>query len=620
MIKWLFMTTLAGSVASLFFILLRAKLASKFGGRWYYYACLIALLLFVLPLHFKVPLAQLQVPYLENQIHSEPNHPVQETTADVGASVPERVSGVVASDTHDVFSILSLDQWMLGIWFVGCIGMMCRYMFAYFRFKKRAIQASPIDYVGHLPVVVSGYARSPMLIGFYKPTVVIPNVRINPEDYRLALQHEWIHYKQRDGWIKLMAVLINCIHWFNPVSYFALANISEACEYSVDERITKNLKPAEKKRYSEMILNFASSLSPVLNSHLAQSKNQLRRRFALIMKRKTGSGKISFGILIAVMIAAVSIFSSSVVFAEKPRAIKEYGGAITTYYNTSKSLEENVRLTLGISSGKSRIGTMKATETLYIDADGLKIDFYNRAEPYYRIVRHWQDKESAAVADMTRKTLSIEGQKVTVAFNDRAKNYIDDKAIQKMIVNQIAFEFTYRNKKTKYDHQMFIHELIKRGVYVIEEVETPKEFKYNLSRTTNGAVVGHKPLTSYDKKNTVTSIFNGKAKLPKSLDNGEANQGVQLGSSFTIKSGETLAIDIKELTDKMPTINLSILDETTGEAAASILNASSRNRYIFTPGKNEAHHSFKIVASGEATDKAAIEIFTFKTGKEEIDV
>ncbi|MBE9915295.1 M56 family metallopeptidase [Paenibacillus donghaensis] len=611
MIKWLLMTSLTGSVASVLFILLRTKLASKYGGRWYYYASLMALALFIFPLHFNVSIHQPPFSFYEKQVQPDSTSAVIERTATIGTSMPDQTADVSMTPESQGSSILSVDQWILGIWMVGCLAMLYRYFFAYFRFKKQAIQSSPIDRIGDLKVVVSDYVHSPMLIGFIKPTIVMPNANINEEDYQLALQHEWIHYKQRDVWIKLMAVLVNCLHWFNPVSYLALANISEACEYAVDEQITKGLKTAEKKRYSEMILHFASN-SPVLNSNLALPKKQLYRRFSLIMKRNTGSGKKVLGIFLVVLITTVSVFSSSVVFAEKSKPLTEYSGGIKTYYDAFETLEENVQLMLGKKS-------IHITEDLYIDADGRKIDYFNRTEPYYQIVQHWQEKESAA--NMLNKTMSIKGQTVTIAFSERAKDYIDDKVIQQMIVNQITFNLDYQDPKYKYNHQAFINELMKRGVYVIEEVITPKQFTYRLSQNTSGAIVGHKMYTSHDKKIKITDIFDGKAKLPKTNENGEINQGVQLGAAFVMKSGETLAINIKELTDKMPTINLAIIDETTGQIVDSIFNASSTwSRHIYTPGKKEVNHSFKVVASGEEQDHAVLEIYTYKTGKEEVTI
>ncbi|BBI33528.1 M56 family metallopeptidase [Cohnella abietis] len=609
MIKWLLMTTITGSVASLLLILLRTKLAAKFGGRWYYCVCLITLLLFIIPLSVNVPAIQPGFSLFEERINSEPvTVGVSKDTA--GMSMSNQPAKASTSSESFVYPIPTLSQWIIGIWLFGCCFMMYRYFSGYIRFKRQIIQSNPIDSVEHLRVVVSDYVDSPMIIGFFKPFIVIPNAKMNTEDYKLALQHEWIHYKQRDVWVKLFAVLVNCLHWFNPVSYLALANIGEACEYSVDEQITKGLKTAEKKRYSEMILHFASSMSPVLNSNLALHKKQLYRRFALIMKRNTRSRQMSLGIIIVVLIVAVSVFSSSIAFAKTSKPLTEFGGGIRTYYNTSLNLEGNVQSTFGINSSTAKIGVRVTSGDLYIDADGRKVDYFNRTEPYYKLVHQWQEKETA-VANMTNKTLSIEGHTVTVAVSDQAKAYLDDKVIKQMIVNQITFELAYKNKYSNYDHQAFINELIKRGAYVIEEVVTPEQFTFNLSKTPNGGVIGTKPLTPYDTKVKIKDIFKEKAKLPKTMDNGQGNQGLQLGKTFIITNGETLAIDIKETTDKMPTISLAIVNETTGQLVYWNPAAISGERIIFTPGEKEDFHSFKVVASGEEKDNASVEIFTF---------
>jgi len=337
------------------------------------------------------------------------------------------------------------------------------------------------------------------------------------------------------------------------------------------------------------------------------------RGFDLIFDNGSVKSLIS---ALLVLILAVSVFSSSIVFAKTPKPLTEYGGGFRTYYNTSTNLEENVRSTLGIKSSTGKLGATVSWADIYIDADGLMIDYFNRTNPYYKLKLHWQEKENA-VANMKSKTLTTEGRSVTVAFSDQAKAYIDDKVMNKMLVTQIAFDLAYQNKKYKYDHQAFVDELIKRGAYVIEEVLTPEQFTFNLFKTKSGGVAGTKPITSFDTKVKIKDIFKGKAILPKTIDNGEGNQGIQIGKTFAVKNGETLAIDIKELTDKSPTISFTIVDETTCALVYWNPAEMSGKRTIFTPGKNEANHTFKVLASGEEKDHVNKEIFTYKTGEAE---
>lgn len=331
-------------------------------------------------------------------------------------------------------------------------------------------------------------------------------------------------------------------------------------------------------------------------------------RFELILKTRSRNRR-SLGALMVVGMIALSIITTSLVFAEAPKAPKplvERGGAIYTYYNYAQTLEENVRDRLGIKLTTDNIHVIDVP--IYIDVTGRKLDVYNRTEPHYKIDNKWKQKNSG-LEGMINKTLSIEGKTVTVAFADKAAAYKDDPVIEQMIRNQITFELSYHSNH--YDHQAFINELIERGAYVIQDVTEPKDFKFEeLMRKPNGDALDWRPLTRYDKKKKLVDIFNNKIKLPKNID---GNQGTQLGNSFVIKKGEILAIDIKEATDKMPGINFAIFNVTKGELAADwIPFARSGYRIIYTPGQLSANDTFKVVMSGEESDIADIEIFTYK--------
>ncbi|TEB04903.1 Regulatory protein BlaR1 [Pelotomaculum schinkii] len=610
MIKMLLMTSLTGSVISLLLILLKARLVKKFGGTWYYYICLLSLALFVVPVQVNVS------GLMPQQVVIEERAPVQQAvlTGETASSVAETVPAAAAQTAvnhHLPLTVPDAEQWILGIWAAGVVFMVCRYLFGYSRFKKQVTQNSPVDKVENLAVVASDYVHSPMLIGFFKPKIVIPKAEISVYDYQLALRHELTHHTQKDAWFKLLAVLVNSLHWFNPLTYLVVRNISEACEYACDEKVTQGMEWEEKKRYSDMILNFAAQASPALSSSLARNKKQLFRRFELIMKTSTKSRKLLGTLLAAVMIAG-SVTATSLVFAEELKPLSEFGGAFTTHYNWSRTLEDNVLSTLDMLSdikGGIRWKVSSIPGTTYIDVNGRKIDTYNRTEPYYGVEKEWKEKKFA-IETMTTKTLSIEGKDVTVAFSDKAAAYQDDKVIEKMIRNQITFELSYHDDH--YDHQAFINELISRGAYVIDEVVTLENFKPVDFSGQNGDFLGMKILTKFDKKDKITDVFNQKTVIPKNID---GNQGAQLGNSFLIGSGESLAIDIKETTDKMPQVNLAIINVTTGELMDWIPGAIGGYRFIYTPREAYANHTFKVLMSGcKESDTASIEIFTYRTG------
>lgn len=329
------------------------------------------------------------------------------------------------------------------------------------------------------------------------------------------------------------------------------------------------------------------------------------------MKTNTKNRKILGALLAAVMIAGC-VTATSWVFMKELKPLSEFGGAFTTHYNWDSTLEDNVLSTLDMFSdikGGFKWKVSSIPGTTYIDVNGRKIDTYNRTEPYYGVEKEWKEK-NFAIENMTTKTLSIEGKDVTVAFADKAAAYQDDKVIEKMIRNQITFELSYHDDH--YDHQAFINELISRGAYVIDEVVTPENFKpvdFGFGGQ-NGDFLGRKILTKFDKKDKITDVFNQKTVIPKNID---GNQGAQLGNSFVIGSGESLAIDIKETTDKMPLVNWAIINVTTGELVYRTPGEPGGYRFIYTPREAYANHAFKVVMSGKESDTAHIEIFTYRT-------
>lgn len=612
MIKWLVITSVTGSLVSLFVILFRSILLRKLGGSWYYYVSLLTVALFVVPVQLPITpdITPNNVLMSAGETFSEMIHhgtfflESHNRTAHLDL-VPDQAAEAPQSFSRDL-PLPTLSQAATIIWICGFIFMLLRTFISYFRYKRKVIQRVPIDQVGNLDVVASDHVHSPLLIGFFRPTIVIPNRAISKNDYTLALLHEITHYKQGDAWIKLFAVIIHALHWYNPIAYLAIKNLNAACEYSCDEKVTKNMNINEKKVYSEMILTFASHPSSALSINLVNSKSQLFRRFELIMRNDPRTHK-STGVLMVSVMIAVTVMTTSVVFAEQSKPLVEDGGGMTTYYNHSQTLEENVRNTLRITTTTNQIRGYVIDAPFYIDEKGRKLDEFNRTEPYYEISREWKQKD-VYLKEMTNKTLKIEGKNVHVAFSDRASLYKDDPVIEQMIRNQIAFELSYQSDRAEYDHAAFIDELITRGVYVIQNVTEAKDFQFKIRKMKNGDEWGEKPLTVFDKKNKLADIFNDKVDLLKNIN---GKQGTQIGENFVIRQGETLAIDIKETTDKMPMINWAIVDVTKGELVHWLPNALGGYRYIYTPGKYSANHTFKVVASGDESDHAFLELFTY---------
>lgn len=294
MIESVIVSTLAGSFICTALLIFKNKILSLLGGRALYYISLIAMLLFVLPINLgDIYLPTTPVSQAINIASPEITIPNTNTDTPPILDTPQDTPNEIiyntlpqASDMIQRSTPITLQEILIAIWFLGFIISLCRYFISYFRFKKQICGFETCGNINGVAVIKSPIISSPLVFGFFKPTLAIPEIEMNEKDYALAIRHEMVHYTHHDSWFKLFAVIINSICWFNPVTYFMVNLIGEACEYACDEQVTKGMDISDKKQYSAMILSMVCQSSPALSSNMVKNKKQLKRRFEMIMKKK----------------------------------------------------------------------------------------------------------------------------------------------------------------------------------------------------------------------------------------------------------------------------------------------------------------------------------------------
>ena len=294
MLESIIISTLAGSIICSALLIFKNKLLSLLGGKALYYISLIAMLVFILPMNIgdislpKVPVNQtINVTEFEATVPETNNNvlPAQDTPQEAPKAVQYNVLPQ-ASNMVRRSNPITMQEILLAVWLLGFIISMCRYFISYFRFKKKICGFEICENINGVEVIKSPLVASPLVFGFFKPTLAIPEIEMNEDDYNLAIKHEMVHYKHHDSWFKLFAVIVNSICWFNPITYFMVNLIGEACEYACDEQVTKEMDMTDKKQYSTMILSMVCQSSPALSSNMVKNKKQLKRRFEMIMKKK----------------------------------------------------------------------------------------------------------------------------------------------------------------------------------------------------------------------------------------------------------------------------------------------------------------------------------------------
>ncbi|WMJ22341.1 extracellular solute-binding protein [Paludicola sp. MB14-C6] len=145
-----------------------------------------------------------------------------------------------------------------------------------------------------IPLKLCKKIATPMLVGFMKPMILLPTVHYSMQECYGILKHECIHHKRHDPLFKLLLMVVQTIHWFNPfvyiMSYFAKKDIELSC----DAEVIKKMNFHQRKEYSLTLLNSLEvqvNQKSRLSAAFSEDKRTVKDRFIQIFdtsKKKKG--------------------------------------------------------------------------------------------------------------------------------------------------------------------------------------------------------------------------------------------------------------------------------------------------------------------------------------------
>jgi beta-lactamase regulating signal transducer with metallopeptidase domain len=141
----------------------------------------------------------------------------------------------------------------------------------------------------NFPVYYNRFVATPMLLGLFRPRIILPNIVFTDEQISFIFQHELTHLRHKDIAVKWLTVVVTSIHWFNPLMYYLKREINRSCELACDETLIKSLDLSEKQSYGEtLIMVVAEHRKPAgsLFTTMCEEKKALKERLASIMKFK----------------------------------------------------------------------------------------------------------------------------------------------------------------------------------------------------------------------------------------------------------------------------------------------------------------------------------------------
>lgn len=262
------------SVVIVVVLLLSPVIEKRYSARWRYFVWLIIAIRLVIPFNITLPEAPINVQtpmanvYVGVNTNTVEMQQVSVTGDDVSYTVDEsgETSVINEGNTNKQNNVPLIDV-LEKVWLVGAILFIGYHLINYGLFRnvinKDATEVS-IELTQELQremnlkniprIIISKKVLSPMLIGFIKPLVILPQIKYSAQELYMILKHEFMHYKRRDLWYKLLLIIANGIHWFNPIIYIMVKKANRDLEYACDDDVVKNEEKEYRKDYSRIIL------------------------------------------------------------------------------------------------------------------------------------------------------------------------------------------------------------------------------------------------------------------------------------------------------------------------------------------------------------------------------
>lgn len=150
--------------------------------------------------------------------------------------------------------------------------------------------AADMGIVAAVRTIIVREVSSPMVVGFFKPLLILPDRSYSHKELHLILKHELAHIRRHDLFIKAFMTLCKSVHWFNPLVRLFLKNAEREGELYCDETVMRDEGEELKKLYCQSILNTVSAenkmsvrLVPAISSNFFFDKRGLKHRMNMIL-------------------------------------------------------------------------------------------------------------------------------------------------------------------------------------------------------------------------------------------------------------------------------------------------------------------------------------------------
>lgn len=255
------------------------------------------------------------------------------TPISTGEHSDERLVGTAGSAT-----LPALYLWLTGIWVIGAFLLAARILWFPLRLNAQMAQEETptgpevfkileqskrsIGVNRVLPVVQSRAVTSPALLGFIRPWLLLPDglvEKLSPRELGFVFLHELAHLKRHDIAVNWLMTLVQVLHWFNPLVWFAFSRMRADRELACDELALSHAQDSDRQPYGETIIRLLDGFAPPARIAglvgILEDRQQMKRRIEMIgqYQKRSGFARIAPVLLLALGLTTLTTSQTQII-------------------------------------------------------------------------------------------------------------------------------------------------------------------------------------------------------------------------------------------------------------------------------------------------------------------
>lgn len=296
--SWIWLASVSGALVGLALLLLKKLLRGHLSPTWQYALWLILLVKLVLPMGPASPYSAYNaLPAGFQQTAPSVAEPTQMGVWTVISAIGPSTSGNIAP--------FSWHRLAAVVWLAGALLVLLFWAVQYIKMQRilrRQGRPAPDAWQTLLArcqaeagvkqtvsVIVQPLFASPALSGLVRKRLLLPaNAQtLSENELRYVFLHELYHLRHGDLWVNALLLLLQAMHWFDPVLWICFAQVRRDMELACDAAVIRHLSEAERLAYGRALLDAAAQKQTAPSLRLlamANDHDSLRERIVQIKK------------------------------------------------------------------------------------------------------------------------------------------------------------------------------------------------------------------------------------------------------------------------------------------------------------------------------------------------